>query len=68
MHPSHRRLKPRKGHAFIRKFRRTLAAGDAAQIDASVRGWINHVRYGDTLGLRRATLRGFNLLHDTPSA
>lgn len=24
-----------------------------AELDASVQGWINHVRYGDTWGLRR---------------
>ena len=32
------------------------AAGEIAfdQLDASVQGWINHARYGDTWGLREA--------------
>ncbi|MCP4934079.1 MAG: RNA-dependent DNA polymerase [bacterium] len=30
-----------------------------AEFDASVQGWINHVRYADTWGLRRAVLRKF---------
>ena len=29
---------------------------DRQTIDGSVRGWINHVRYGDTWGLRRHVL------------
>ena len=29
---------------------------DFEQLDASVQGWINHVRYGDTWGLRRTIL------------
>jgi len=59
--PTHRRLKRRKGLAFQRKYRR-LSSGcsqgktSRAQISASVRGWVNHVRYGDTWGLRRAIL------------
>jgi len=31
-------------------------AGSLEQVDASVQGWVNHVRYGDTWGLRRALL------------
>jgi RNA-directed DNA polymerase len=59
VYPSHRRLKRRKGVAFERKLRRLMAAygrGEIAfdRVDASVQGWINHVRYGDTWGLRRA--------------
>ena len=57
--PTHRRLKRRKGIAFRRRFKalaRAYAAGQVtlAQVDASVQGWINHVRYADTWGLRRA--------------
>jgi retron-type reverse transcriptase len=64
--PTHRWLVNRKGFAYRRKLRRQLAGyrgGVAArhQIDASVRGWINHVRYGDTWGLRRALLREVRL-------
>jgi len=34
------------------------AAGEIAldQVTASVQGWVNHARYGDTEGLRRAML------------
>ncbi len=57
--PTHRRLKRRKGIAFQRRFKRLLAAYAAGDIpferlNASVQGWINHVRFGDTWGLRRA--------------
>lgn len=59
--PHKRRLKRRKGIAFTRKLRRLVAAyadGEITleQVHASVTGWVNHVRYGDTLGLRRAVL------------
>ncbi len=59
--PQRRRLKRRKGVYFQRKFRRLLnqyADGqiEMSQLDASVRGWVNHVRYGNTLGLRKAIL------------
>lgn len=57
----HRRLKRRKGIAFARRLR-VLAARCAAgevgidQVHASVRGWINHVRYANTIGLRKRVL------------
>jgi hypothetical protein len=59
--PAYRRLKAQKAVSFRRKFKQLVAAlgsGDIARPDlnASVRGWINHVRYGDTWGLRRAVL------------
>jgi RNA-directed DNA polymerase len=59
--PDHRRLKRRKGVQAVRRFRglvRQHRAGQLSQtrIKASVIGWINHVRYGDTWGLRRAIL------------
>jgi len=59
--PTHRRLKRRKGIAFQRRLKKQLrdyAAGIISfdPITASARGWINHVRYGDTWGLRRALL------------
>lgn len=60
--PDRRRLKRRKGVQYRRRLlrltrdyaRRRLAF---ERLDASVRGWINHVRYGNTIGLRRAILR-----------
>lgn len=59
--PEHRRLKRRKGAVFVRRLR-TLAARCAAgeialdDLHASVRGWINHVRYANTIGLRKGVL------------
>ncbi len=61
VYPSHRRVKSRK----VRDARRRLSACldeyhagriTFAELDASVQGWINHVRYADTWGLRRAML------------
>ena len=59
--PQRRRLKRRKGMYFQRKFRHLMAASRAgdvplARITASVQGWVNHVRYGNTVGLRKAML------------
>jgi RNA-directed DNA polymerase len=59
--PTHRRLKARKAVAFRRKFKQQAADVAAGRIPldalhASVRGWVNHTRYGDTWGLRRAVL------------
>jgi retron-type reverse transcriptase len=60
--PKHRRLKRRKGVAYRRRLRAMLALYSAGEIGldevtASVQGWVNHVRYGDTWGLRRALFR-----------
>ena len=59
--PDRRRLKARKGYYFQRKFQQNLLAyADGAitfeQLTASVQGWVNHARYGNTVGLRRAVL------------
>lgn len=59
--PDRMRLKRRKGIAYRRKFRRLLrqyAAGkiDLEQVNVSVRGWVNHARFGNTVGLRKALL------------
>ncbi len=59
--PARRRLKRRKGIYYQGRFRRLLAAyarGEITfyQLDASLQGWVNHVRYGNTIGLRRAML------------
>lgn len=59
--PQRRRLKRRKGIHFRRKLRKLIADYEAGQIPletvtASVQGWINHVRYGHTVGLRKAIL------------
>jgi len=65
--PTHRRLKARKAISFRRKFQRLVAAVTSGRIPldalhAPVRGWVNHARYGDTWGLRRAILSTTPLL------
>ncbi len=55
--PTHRRLKRRNVIKYRRRLKGLLAAyraGDVPtdRISASVLGWINHARYGDTWGLR----------------
>jgi hypothetical protein len=62
VYPTHRRLKRRKVVEYRRRLRRLQAEYDAgaitfAELDASIQGWINHVRYADTWGLRKAILR-----------
>lgn len=59
--PNRRRLKRRKGIHFQRKLRRLVnefydGKIPLSQLNASVRGWINHVRYANTVGLRRSVL------------
>ncbi|GAB4542793.1 MAG: RNA-directed DNA polymerase [Anaerolineae bacterium] len=59
--PTHLRLKRRVGIAFRRRLGRRLAAYAAGEIEfeqlaASVLGWIEHARHGDTWGLRRKLL------------
>ena len=60
--PTHRRLKRRKGIHFQRKLKKMMQGyrnGEIPmdQVQASILGWINHVRYGDTWGLREAILQ-----------
>jgi hypothetical protein len=61
VYPDHRRVKARN----VRNFRRRLRERwqeycdgviSFAEFDASVQGWINHVRSADTWGLRRQVL------------
>jgi len=59
--PSYRRLKRRKVITAHRKLKSLALRYNRAEIDldslhASLQGWINHARYGDTWGLRRAVL------------
>lgn len=64
VYPDHRRIKRRK---VVHSTRRLVDKFDAwqqgeisfAEFDASVQGWINHVRYADTWGLRRSLLSRF---------
>ncbi|MDH7561724.1 MAG: RNA-dependent DNA polymerase, partial [bacterium] len=62
VYPTHRRLKRRNVVKFRRRLRGLLAAYEAGEaplehVTASIQGWINHARYGDTWGLRRAVLQ-----------
>lgn len=58
VYPSYRRLKRRNTVNFTRRLEHNIDLYETGQIsfgelDASVQGWINHVRYADTWGLRR---------------
>ena len=58
LYPTHRLLKRRKGVHFRRQLKAKLNAFYAGsitfeQLKATILGWINHVSYGDTWGLRR---------------
>ncbi len=63
VYPSHRLLKRRTGIAFWRRAR-ALAwewrTGEIilARVTDSLRGWLNHARFGDTFGLRSQLARG----------
>jgi len=66
--PERRRLKRRKSVHFQGRLRRLLREWKAGEIPlssvtASVQGWVNHVRYGNTVGLRKALFAG----RDRPS-
>jgi hypothetical protein len=59
--PQRRRLKRRKGIHFQRRLRELFIRQQAgeiplAKITGSVQGWVNHTRYGNTVGLRKAIL------------
>ena len=57
----------RQGVYYARKLRvlvkqyRQAGRKERTPIDASVRGWVNHVRYANTLGLRKAIFRQVKL-------
>ena len=62
VYPTHWRVKRRKVVHYRRRLRSLLVqyrAGPASQqsVQASIRGWLNHVQYGDTWGLRTAVLQ-----------
>jgi len=64
--PDHRRVKARKVRFASQRLRGRYAQYQRgkisfAEFDASVQGWINHVRYADTWGLRRHVLTPFLL-------
>lgn len=58
VYPNHRRLKSRNVVNFTRRFEHNLDLyltykSSFGEFQASVKGWINYVCYGDTWGLRR---------------
>jgi len=64
IYPDHRKLKARKAVHGTRTLTRRFNAWQQGEIsfgefDASLQGWINHVRYADTWGLRKHVLRRF---------
>jgi hypothetical protein len=64
VYPTHRRIKARKVVAATRRLTNRFDAWRTGQIsfgefDASVQGWINHVRYADSWGLREHVLSRF---------
>ena len=61
VYPTHRRLKARNVVKFDQRLPARWAEHCAgrvsfAEFDASVRGWVNYVRYADTWGLRQHVL------------
>ncbi len=72
LYPQQRRLKRRKGLYYRRKLTGLLNAYThnqigLDQITASVQGWVNHVRYANTVGLRTAILDRFTLRAPSPT-
>ncbi len=66
LYPDHRRLLRRKGIHFRRRFVQLFAAYHRREIPlstvhSSLRGWINHVRYANTWGLRRSLFKDIRL-------
>jgi RNA-directed DNA polymerase len=66
LYPDYRRVKARKAIAFRRRLCsqvQEVVAGrlELSRLDASIQGWVNHVRYADTWGLRRTSLGALRL-------
>lgn len=66
VYPTHRLLKGRKVQSTRRHLGERVDAYVAgrisfAELDASIKGWVNHVRYADTWGLRHQVFRGLSL-------
>lgn len=72
VYPHRRRLKRRKGVYFQRRLRGLVAEVEAGaapleKLTASVRGWINHLAHGNTVGLRKAVLGRIRLKLPRPT-
>ena len=73
LYPQCRRLKRRKGIHFRRKLAGLSQAYSRGEIPldkvtASVQGWINHARFANTAGLRKAVVGAVNLVPPVPEA
>ncbi len=65
VYPDHRRVKSRKVVEASRRLEERFGAWQRGKIsfadfDAGVQGWINHVRYADSWGLRKHVLKRFH--------
>ena len=61
VYPKHRRLKRRNVVNYRRRLKGLMASRrtggvDADRLQASIVGWVNHARHGDTWGLRKDVL------------
>lgn len=68
VYPTHRKLKRRNVVHFAKRLQHNLdlyrqGTITFAEMDAGVQGWVNHVRYGDTWGLRRRILGKTAVVH-----
>jgi RNA-directed DNA polymerase len=73
IYPTHRRVKGRKVVQATRRLADRFEAWRTGRIsfgefDASVQGWVNHVRYADTWGLREHVIGRFVWSSSTPAA
>ncbi len=64
IYPTHRQLKSRKVVHASRRLKERFNAWQQGEIsfagfDARVKGWINHVSYADSWGIRKHVLRQF---------
>jgi len=62
LYPNYRGLKSRKGVYYRRRLKSMLGDWEAQRLSsedvaASINGWVNHVRYGNTVGLQSALLQ-----------
>jgi len=61
--PDYRRVKQRKGFSYRRKLRHLIKISDEGAVISSVQGWVNHIRYADSLHLRQSIFKEFDLLY-----
>jgi len=66
VYPEYRRLKSRRALAFRRKLKSIVKSARQdrstySNLQATIQGWVNHVRYGDTWHLRKSVLGGIRL-------